>query len=43
MDLTYADSHYQRGICYFYLSKPDKELDNYNKAIQLQPRKRYPF
>jgi tetratricopeptide (TPR) repeat protein len=37
IDSTYADSYYHRGICYYYLLKPDLALNDYSKAIQLQP------
>jgi tetratricopeptide (TPR) repeat protein len=37
IDSFYADSYYHRGICYAYLIKPNKAIENYSTAIKLQP------
>ena len=32
-----ADNYYHRGICYAYMVKPYKAIEDYSKAIKLQP------
>jgi tetratricopeptide (TPR) repeat protein len=36
LDSSYADTYYNRGICYTYLLKPNKAVADYSKAIKLQ-------
>jgi tetratricopeptide (TPR) repeat protein len=38
LDSSYADTYYNRGICYTYLLKPNKAVEDYSKAIKLQPK-----
>jgi len=38
LDSSYADTYYNRGICYTYLLKPNKAIEDYCKAIKLQPK-----
>lgn len=34
---VYADNYYHRGICYAFMVKPYKAIEDYSKAIKLQP------
>ena len=38
LDSSYADTYYNRGICYTYLLKPNKAIEDFNTAIKLQPK-----
>lgn len=37
LDSNYADSYYNRGICYTYLFKSNRVIEDFDTAIKLQP------
>ena len=37
LDSSYADTYYNRGICYTYMLKSNRAIEDFNTAIKLQP------